>query len=329
MTAKAPPAGGPRMFHFSTDAFAERERLSAWRDAVGRSVINVDIEPTNPETFRAEATAYLMPGLAVLFAFSDAHKCHHPRELIRDDDLSFLVAPACHFTASQLGRTTDMAPRDSVMMSNEDVGSVAVAAGTQFMSFSVPRATIRPLVPDLGAVIARPISPDNPAFKLLMGYLGNAKDVQALQTPELQQLVASHVHDLLAVALGATRDAAEIAQGRGVRAARRAAAKTFVREQLRRPDLRANTVAAHLGVTPRYVQMLFETENQSFSEFVLTERLGRAHRMLLTDPALSVSAIALAAGFNDLSYFNRTFRRRYGRTPTEVRAEAPRAPDSA
>ena len=33
-------------------------------------------------------------------------------------------------------------------------------------------------------------------------------------------------------------------------------------------------------------------------------------------------AIAIDAGFADLSYFNRTFRRRYGTTPTEVAAEA-------
>ena len=52
----------------------------------------------------------------------------------------------------------------------------------------------------------------------------------------------------------------------------------------------------------------------------------RAHRML-TDPryvARSISAIAFEAGFGDLSYFNRTFRRRYGATPSDVRAAAAR-----
>jgi AraC-like DNA-binding protein len=33
----------------------------------------------------------------------------------------------------------------------------------------------------------------------------------------------------------------------------------------------------------------------------------------------TVSAIAFAAGFSDLSYFNRCFRRRYGASPTELR----------
>jgi AraC-like DNA-binding protein len=34
----------------------------------------------------------------------------------------------------------------------------------------------------------------------------------------------------------------------------------------------------------------------------------------------TITEIAFEAGFNDLSYFNRTFRRRYSATPSDVRA---------
>jgi AraC-like DNA-binding protein len=37
--------------------------------------------------------------------------------------------------------------------------------------------------------------------------------------------------------------------------------------------------------------------------------------------------VAYEAGFGDLSYFNRTFRRRYGATPSDVREAARRAKD--
>jgi AraC-like DNA-binding protein len=80
-------------------------------------------------------------------------------------------------------------------------------------------------------------------------------------------------------------------------------------------------VAAHLGVTPRYVHMLFEPEGVSFAQFVLGRRLLCARR-LVADPRMSgrsISAIAFDAGFGDLSTFNRNFRLRFGCTPTEVR----------
>lgn len=77
-------------------------------------------------------------------------------------------------------------------------------------------------------------------------------------------------------------------------------------------------------MSTRYLQMLLEDESSSFTALVLEYRLTLAHR-LLCDPRLApcgISGIALDAGFGDLSYFNRCFRRRYGQTPSDVRAQA-------
>ena len=46
---------------------------------------------------------------------------------------------------------------------------------------------------------------------------------------------------------------------------------------------------------------------------------------MLSDPRageMFISAIAYEAGFGDLSYFNRTFRRRFGASPSDVRKAA-------
>jgi AraC-like DNA-binding protein len=209
-------------------------------------------------------------------------------------------------------------------MNNAEVGSIMLSSASRFTTFRVPRSAIAALVPDLDAAVARRIPAGNVALTHLVGYLASALDTGALVTPELQQLAVTHVYDLLSVALGATRDATETAMGRGVRAERLRAAKAFIVRHLGRRDLNTATVAMHLGVTPRYVHLLFETEPESFSEFVLAQRIESARRTL-TDPRFvghAISTIAYAAGFNDLSHFNRTFRRRYGTTPSDVRAAA-------
>jgi AraC-like DNA-binding protein len=54
---------------------------------------------------------------------------------------------------------------------------------------------------------------------------------------------------------------------------------------------------------------------------VLDRRLERAVA-LLRDPGWQqrkISDIAAVAGFTDLSHFNRSFRRRYGATPSDIR----------
>src|SRR5689334_5647639 len=90
-------------------------------------------------------------------------------------------------------------------------------------------------------------------------------------------LVVTHMHDLAALAVGATRDAAAIARSRGVRAARLQAIKADVVKNLGQRTLSASTIAIRHGVTPRYVSMLFESEPESFSEYVLRQRIVRAH----------------------------------------------------
>jgi AraC-like DNA-binding protein len=76
----------------------------------------------------------------------------------------------------------------------------------------------------------------------------------------------------------------------------------------------------------RYIHKLFESEGETFSEFMLACRLQFAHR-LLTDGRLvgrPIASIAFDAGISDLSYFNRMFRGRYNATRTKVRAAAAR-----
>jgi AraC-like DNA-binding protein len=141
--------------------------------------------------------------------------------------------------------------------------------------------------------------------------------------PQLVRLYATHVYDLISLAIGATEEGRQIASQRGVRAARREAIKA---ELMRNPGVSLDRLAAQQGITPRYVQMLFEEVGTTFSEFSLERRLDAA-RSMLTSPRYatwSITAIALEAGFGDVSYFNRCFKRRFLMTPTDVRAQSGR-----
>jgi AraC-like DNA-binding protein len=130
-----------------------------------------------------------------------------------------------------------------------------------------------------------------------------------------------HVHDLCALALGAARDAADLAGARGLRAARMQAVKADIAQHLE-GDVSPATLAQRQGVTPRYLHKLFEREGVTLSRFVLGQRLARVHRRLAAPGSAdaTISAIAYAAGFRDLSTFNREFRRQFGMTPSDVRA---------
>jgi AraC-like DNA-binding protein len=167
----------------------------------------------------------------------------------------------------------------------------------------------------------RPIPRGAGALNLLANYAGALIDDPAIATPELRQLVVTQLCDLVAVAIGATRDAAAVAEGRGIRAARLRAIKSDIEAHLADGDLSPTAVARRQRISDSYIRKLFEGEGSSFSEFVLARRLVRAHR-LLSDRRWadqSIASIAFESGFGDLSYFNRTFKRCYGERPSEIR----------
>lgn len=322
MASVAPVAGNVSKFRFSTDDFSERERITAWREIFGRTVCRLDIEPLAGPRFQAESTIYALPGIGVLSGSCSGVDLTHSRELIVDDDLSFMTGSMRSWTASQLGRSPTLGAGDGVLMSNAEVGSMLLPAAQHFVTFKVPVSAIAPFVPDVGALIARRVPRETEALRLLVRYLDVLQNEGTLESVELRRLAVTHVYDLFALALGATRDAGEVANGRGLRAARLLAIKSDIDTRLGESDFSVNAIATAHDVTPRYVQILFEREGTTFSEYLLARRLDRAHRMLENPRfvGLTITAIAFEVGFNDLSYFNRSFRRRFGSAPSDVRA---------
>ena len=87
------------------------------------------------------------------------------------------------------------------------------------------------------------------------------------------------------------------------------------------PDLSVTAIARTLGVTPRSIQKVVAQTGQTVSQVILRRRLEGCLQWL-GDPRrrhLSITDIAFNWGFSDLSYFNRSFKRAYGKTPSDCR----------
>ncbi len=83
--------------------------------------------------------------------------------------------------------------------------------------------------------------------------------------------------------------------------------------------LTIHTVASDLGVSIRQLQRAFETAGITPTNYLLQKRLEKACQLLLArrqdSASMLVSTIAYSCGFNDVSYFNRQFRRMFGCAP--------------
>ncbi|MDP4644227.1 MAG: AraC family transcriptional regulator [Opitutales bacterium] len=75
--------------------------------------------------------------------------------------------------------------------------------------------------------------------------------------------------------------------------------------------------AMHMSVST-FSRFFRRATNRTFTEALLEIRLGHACR-LLAESDTTISEICYACGFNNLSNFNRQFKKRYGRSPREWR----------
>ncbi len=86
-----------------------------------------------------------------------------------------------------------------------------------------------------------------------------------------------------------------------------------------KPDFSAQKLAAAAGLSGRYVNELLYEAGASFTTRLNELRLRKAAELLAYAGEGRISDIAFDCGFNDLSYFNRCFRRRFGLTPSAAR----------
>jgi AraC-like DNA-binding protein len=316
-----------RLFRFDSEDLSPPDRVPFYCDVLGRVMAKLDVDPVG-ENFSCNARFYRLPELLISCVAGTAVRVTRTREMAEgSDNLVLVINLEGAVTFSQLGREAALSGKAAVMISDA-VACRMQRTRSRSLLILFPRSVLAPMLlnPDLVLMSVMPSRME--PLRLLTGYIDMLiTDSTLTETAELRRVAAHHVHDLVVLTAGATRDAAEIAAGRGLRAARLSAIKADIAHNLAE-DITAAALSARHGVSTRYIRKLFEGENTSLSQFALAQRLARVHR-LLTDPRCAdrtISDIALAVGFGDISTFNREFRRRYKMTPSDVRAAARNEP---
>jgi AraC-like DNA-binding protein len=313
----------PPDFRFSTDDIPEADRIAVFREIVSRQMLRHDMVPHPDHPFHVHGTARPFPGgVFAVWSTGSPHLIRRTRDFLSDGDDGLLFQWTNSVrSAEHLGPEVALAPGDAILFSCSEPRAIDLPTPFETITLKLPRNALGPLLAGQDACFGRPVPSESPALRLLLRYLEALRQESSTTTPELQELAVAHICDLLAVVFGATRDAAETAKKRGVRAARLLAIKADVERNLADGCLSSSEIAARHGMTPRSLQMLFEEQGATFTEFVRERRLRRAHRMLISRRfnGERIVDIALACGFGDVSYFNRQFRAHYGATPSDVR----------
>lgn len=271
----------------------------------------------------ADLTLVPLPGAGVELGRIHGVVTRQPAPQSGADAILFVTGSA-GFECETAGRgRRRCGPDDVLVTAFSDAPELAFDRAGTVRSVWIERRRLQARLPgiDLAGIDAVPA--ETIGVGMLFDY-AEALAREAPLPPELLRLASDHLVELAALVIAAAGEVARAARESGERAARLAAIRADIAELFRLPAFSVDMVAARHGISARRVQKLFESAGTTFTECLLAARLEFARRRL-TAPGqgrLRVSEVAFEVGFSDLSTFNRQFRRRYGASPTAVRARA-------
>ncbi|AWC22907.1 Transcriptional activator NphR [Aminobacter sp. MSH1] len=301
-----------------------RDRLSYLHDFVARHVAGLRFRPADADSFAFDVSAYFLDaGTTIGTACYSAVHGERPRDLMAADGRQdyLMTIHTTDYEVAIAGKPPLSIRAGDITLVNEATAMAFALPNTLLKVVALNEARLAAIAPRVRTQAFHHIPAQAGGAALLTGYAdllrAAAPDGEAGRT-----LAGNHLYDLAALVVqGATNAAAEPVRA-SLGAARLELVKAEVLRHLTDPELNVSVIARRQGVTPRYIQRLFEQEGSTFSEFLRDARLDLAVRSLGNASAATISAIAFDAGFGDLSYFNRAFRQRFGTTPKEIKATA-------
>ncbi|MEJ1970003.1 MAG: helix-turn-helix domain-containing protein [Rhizomicrobium sp.] len=317
------PAPDFRLLRFSTAHFAPAARIAAWREVLAIKLLALDVEALGDKPFAADVMLRSLHDVRIATGRIAPAVSRRSAALVAadNDDMAMLIVLDGTIVVTQDGSVTLKAGDGVLFICSRELVLTNTAA-VRVLFLRIPYATLaRCGSPrDLAPIRLVPRGTSN--LHLLVRYAGTLfEDDDIAMTPGAGLVVIEHVVDLAALAIGAARETRMPGEARDD-AARLRNIKADILRNLTWRDLSLAWFATRHGLSTRRLYRMFERDGASFAEFVLEQRLAAAHRMILNRRFAdhSISAIALQCGFGDISYFNRSFRAKYGETPSGVRA---------
>lgn len=221
---------------------------------------------------------------------------------------------------SHYGNTITLAAGDMVLCDGAAPLKIAFDAAVETLFLRVPAALLKEHLP----------SPECCCGRALRGGEGVTATASTMAVSLFDQLaaglslhyrerVARHLLDVVATAYALAFHTPESRSS--IVSARCATVKLFIEQHLRDPELTPCSIAAQMKLSSRYLRMIFASENETVSAYILRRRLEQCARQI-ADPAWrghSMTEIAFGWGFNSAPHFTRTFRDRFDMAPRDYR----------
>src|SRR5215203_5718905 len=209
-------SGVADMTQLAAEALRVRARGGAVRSLYQRGLTWVSFRPLPDLACRIDLAMRKLPGLGLLSGTAQGVRHEHTNGDLGDGNDDFSL----HINLSGLsivvggGRELTLRDGEAVLLRYADSRTITRPGLVDHRVVRLPRASLAPLVRNIDDAVLRRIPRGTGVLNLLMNTVGALIDDPVIAKPDMRQLIANQLCDLVSVTLGATHDAVALAEGR-------------------------------------------------------------------------------------------------------------------
>jgi len=314
------------MLSYTVEPRKTAARVDYWNQAmreVFRSTWNVD--PVRPADFHMSMKAVPFGGMVLSRAsLSQALISNRPEQA--DDGAEhpyyiYIVNRRQHVTTA--GREFDLLPGDFTLADSAQPSAMITNGPYTTIGLTMPASLLRRHVPAPEEAVGIRFSGSSGLSRTISIMLISMwKLAESDGLREVGTKLATNLLEIFSTCcyIGTPKGATK-QSGTG---RRRAQIKSLIGDALRDPELTVENLAREIGVSSRYLQILFAEEDDTVSSYIRRQRLEGCRRQL-ADPEWqkhSITEIAFSWGFNNAAHFARAFRDQFGMSARDFRKRA-------
>ena len=308
---------------FTTDLLPPHLRYDAWRNLVCTVFDSVPPDDRAGLNLTASVSSVHFGQALLSHAKADAQHFRRTRRLIAKEGLDHYLIQVyrhgiCDGTYGEVQNT--VRPGDVKII---DLAQPFSTFNTDFdnTTLTLPRAELAPLLERPDGLHGMVLPAASPLGSVLGAHI-QAMSAAVNLTREAGSMLAAGSVRLVAACLGANARAQEETSPYRAAAAGQAV-RDFIDANIATPALGPDMLMRQFGLSRASLYRLF-MEDGGVAAYIQNRRLRRCF-LTITDPSqppARIGDIAHALGFTSDAQFSRAFRRAFGMTPSEARAEA-------
>jgi AraC-like DNA-binding protein len=211
-------------------------------------------------------------------------------------------------------------PGEYALLSQPGFDALLSQSRLDLVTVHIPASELRSRLACVDDHLGRRFSANASITRLLVDLIRGVTEMFVDSAPPNPEALATGILSFVALTIGA-EDRGAVPDVRNARYYLRRRIFDYIEIHLGEHDLSPRKIAATSRISLSYLYSLFNDDHATVAQFVHAKRLQRAYELLAADQKghRTISEVAYNVGFKNVSHFSRSFSRRFGVSPREMR----------